>query len=389
MLFAEIPGLQETKQKLIQGMRQNHLAHALLFHGQQGSATLPMALALATYINCETPGEEDACGKCAACLKMNKFIHPDLNFTFPVPGSVFSAKKKTDEEEDEPKVDINKPWRSFLQAQPYGNLQDWIDLAGFSAKVAISVKMSRQIIKTLSLKSFEGGYKTVLIWCPELMNLQAANAILKILEEPPEKTLFLLVSTQPEQLLTTILSRTQKVSIRGFTDLEIKEHLIKNDRCNQQVADQLAPLADGNLRVAYRLVEEIKDESTTYFRDWMRSCYNAKLNEMLNFSEQFATLGKEGQKSLLLTGVNILRECLLDKNQLVKLMRSTPHDREFIGNFGKNVLSEKKILAMYDLLNRTHYHLDRFANPKITFLDLTFSLARIIRMKETNEENHR
>jgi DNA polymerase III subunit delta' len=389
MLFAEIPGLQETKQKLIQGMRQNHLAHALLFHGQEGSATLPMALALATYVNCENPGEEDACGKCAACLKMNKLIHPDLNFTFPVPGSVFSSKKKDEEDEDEPKVDINKPWRTFLLGQPYGNLQDWIDLAGFSAKVAISVKMGRQIIKTLSLKSFEGGYKTMVIWQPELMNLQAANAILKILEEPPEKTLFLLVSSQPEQLLTTILSRTQKVSIRGFTDLEIKGHLVNKDLCNQQVADQLAPLADGNLRVAYRLVEEVKDESTTYFRDWMRSCYNAKLNEMLNHSEQFATLGKEGQKTLLLTGVNILRECLLDKNQLVKLMRSSSRDREFIGNFGKNVLSEKKILAMYELLNQSHYHLERYANPKITFLDLTFSLAKIIRMKETNEENHR
>ncbi len=389
MLFADIPGLQETKQKLIQSMRQNHLAHALLFHGQEGTATLPMALALATYVNCESPGEEDACGNCAACTKMEKLIHPDMNFTFPVPGYVFSGKKKADEEEDQPKMDINKPWRSFLTEQPYGNLQDWNERAGFTASVAISVKMGRQIIKTLSLKSFEGGYKTMLIWCPELMNVSAANAILKILEEPPEKTLFLLVSSQPEQLLTTILSRTQKVSIRAFSDEEIKSHLIGSGRCSHQVADQLAPLADGNLRIAYKLVEEVKDESTVYFRDWMRSCYNARLNEMLHHSEQFASLGKEAQKTLLLTGVNILRECLLDKNQLVNLMRSSSRDREFITNFGKNVLSERKILAMYEVLNQTHYHLERNANPKITFLDLTFSLAKIIRMKEQHEENYR
>ncbi|WP_114751689.1 DNA polymerase III subunit [Pleomorphovibrio marinus] len=389
MLFSEIPGLEETKQKIIQAIRQNHLAHALLIHGQEGSAIVPMALALATYVNCESPTDKDACGTCAACVKMSKLIHPDMNFTFPVPGSVFSNKKKGEEEDEEPKVDINKPWRSFLLSQPYGGIQDWIDHAEFSSRVAISVKMGRQIIKTLSLKSFEGGYKTMLIWCPELMNSQAANAILKILEEPPEKTLFLLVSTHPEQLLTTILSRTQKISVRGFTDQEIKDHLVVSGLSSQQVADQLAPLADGNMRAAYRLVEEVQDKSTVKFRDWMRACYNARINEMLAFSEEFAILGKESQKTLLLTGMNILRECLLDKNQLVKLMRSSSQDRKFIGDFGKNVLTEKKILGMYHSLNESHYHLERNANPKIIFLDLTFSLAKTIRMEETHEESHR
>jgi DNA polymerase III subunit delta' len=385
MLFSSIPGLEETKSKLIQAIRHDHLAHALLIHGPEGSATLPMALGLATYVNCENPGEHDSCGTCGSCLKSGKLIHPDLNFAFPIP----SISNKDGDEDTEKKVDLLKLWRSFTLDQPYGNLHDWVTSIGINKQLSISKGASKQLIQALSLKSFEGGYKIMLIWYPENMHTAAANAILKILEEPPEKTLFLLVCHHPEQLLTTIMSRTQKISIRAFSDEEIKTHLVTNGICDQAVADQLVPLADGNLREAYRLTEKVVDQNTAQFKAWMRECYTLNINDLNSRMDKFSEQDKESQKHLFLTGINVLRECLLDASQLKKLMRTAPEDIQFIEKFGRNTLSSSKILEMYEKLGDAHYHLERNGNPKILFMDLSLQLATILKTKEIHEENHR
>lgn len=377
MLFSSIPGLTEIKEKLVRTIRSNHLAHALLLYGPEGSASLPMALALATYVNCGHPGENDACGECSACQKMAKLIHPDVGFTLPIPSK--SAKEEQDEDKGN---SILNPWRSFALQTPYGNLQDWIVHNGFKKQLNISKGASKQLIKTLSLKSFEGGYKIMLIWSPEFMHPSAANAILKILEEPPEKTLFLLVSHQPDLLLNTILSRTQKILVRGFTDQEIKDHLITGGFCSSAAAQQIAPLADGSMREAYRLVDQVQDENTAKFRDWMRICYDLDINGIVSLADGFNEKDKEAQKTLILTGLNTLRESLLDKSQLESLMRTSASDREFIGKFGKNALTEEKIVSLYQILNNAHYHLERNASPKILFADLSFNVARILRRKE-------
>ncbi|UCS95085.1 hypothetical protein KZP23_08765 [Echinicola marina] len=380
MLFSSIPGLQETKDKLIKAIKNNHLAHALLFHGPEGSANLKMALALATYVNCENPSEQDACGVCSACQKMAKLVHPDLSFTFPVPGSLV----KEDDDGNGKKVDILGPWREFVLQRPYGSLQDWIYHNGFEKKqLNISKAAAKQIIKTISLKSFEGGYKVILVWIPELMHTASANALLKVLEEPPEKTLFLMIAHQPEQLLTTILSRTQKVLVRAFTDEEIKDHLIAEGLCSREAGMQIAPLANGNMREAYRLADQVVDENTAKFRDWMRLCFTLDINNILSWSDNFQTLDKEGQKALFLTGLNILRESLLKRSQLEDLMRTAPNDMEFIENFSLKALTENKILSIYQLLNTAHYHLERNANAKILFADLSFNMAKVLRKKET------
>ncbi|HSI74968.1 MAG TPA: hypothetical protein VK957_03700 [Lunatimonas sp.] len=384
MLFSSIPGLEETKSKLIQAIRQDHLAHALLIHGPEGSAALPMAFALASFINCENPSEEDSCGVCSSCQKLGKLIHPDLNFSFPSP----SISNKDGDEDGEKKVDILKLWRTFAINHPYGNLHDWVNSIGINKQLSISKGAAKQLIQTLSLKSFEGGYKIMLIWYPELMHPFAANAILKILEEPPEKTLFLLVSHHPEQLLTTIMSRTQKIAIRGFTDEEIKTHLVVSGICNQAVADQLTPLADGNLREAYRLSDQVVDQNTAHFKDWMRECYSLNINELNSRLDRFTEQDKEGQKNLLLTGINVLRECLLDSSQLKKLMRTAPEDLQFIEKFGRNTLTSTKILGLYGKLSDAHYHLERNANPKILFMDLSLQVATILKSKEVHENEH-
>ncbi len=376
MLFSAIPGLDEIKDKLVTAVKTNHLAHALLLHGPEGSANLKIALALATYLICKNRGEHDACGACDSCQKMAKLIHPDLNFTFPIPG-----KPKEEDKEEEGKNDILASWRKFVLDTGYGNLQDWVSHNAFTKQLNISKNAAKNVIQTVSLKSFEGGYKIILVWCPELMHVTAANALLKVLEEPPGQTLFLLVAQQPDQLLNTILSRTQKVLVRGFTDEEIREHLLSGGLCGQEAAMQIAPLADGSMREAYRLVDQVADENTAKFRDWMRICYNLDINSIVSQVERFAEQDKENQKLLFLTGLNTLRESLLSKSQLSNLMRAAPSDRKFIEDFGKNVLTEDKITALYQLLNDSYYHLERNANVKILFADVSFHAGRILRKK--------
>lgn len=378
MLFSSIPGLGDTKEKLINAIKNDHLAHALLFHGKEGSPNLSLALALATYVNCNDPGESDACGKCPSCLKMEKLIHPDVNFAIPLPAPP-KKKGKEKEESEEGKIDYLAFWRSFVREKTYGNFQDWNAHLAINKPLSISKSAAKEIVKTLSLKSFEGGYKMMVIWAPETMNLSSANALLKILEEPPAKTLFLMVSQQHENLLTTILSRTQKIHARNFSDEEIQNFLVKSGLSNTVAAQQIAPLADGNMREAILLSQNVEDKNTLLFRDWLRDCYSVDISSLLRFSEQVSASGKEAQKSLILTGVNVIRESLLNRAQLPNLMRTNDTDREFIVKFSSTVLNDEKLTKIYTLLNDAHYHLERNANSKILFLDLAFSLAKIIK----------
>lgn len=380
MLFSNIPGLEEVKEKIIQAVKNNHLAHALLFHGPEGSANLKMALALATYLHCEQAQDHDACGTCPSCQRMAKLVHPDMNFAFPMPGT---GESKEDEEEKK-KIDFVGAFRDFAINSAYGNISDWIYQNDFEKKqLNISKAAARQIIRTLSLKSFEGGYKIMLIWAPEYMNSSSANSLLKILEEPPAKTVFLLVTSQPEQLLTTILSRTQKIMIRAFTDEEIMAHLVSEDLCSREAATQIAPLADGNMREAYRMVDQVEDENTVMIRDWFRACYSIQINEMLSFVELFSSKDKEAQKSLLLSGINVIREVMLDKSQVYDLMRSADTDRDFIHKLGVNVLDEDKLSKIYELLNQAYYFIERNANIRILYTDLSFKIARIMKPLQT------
>lgn len=371
MQFAEIPGLPETKEKLLNAVKNNHLAHALLFHGPEGSANLTMALALATYLYCENKTETDSCGVCAGCQRMKKLILPDLSFAFPV---VASSKEDDSGDEDE-KSDVLANWRKFVLEQPYGNVHDFIYFNGFKKKqLNISKAAARKIIQTLSLMSFEGGYKIMLIWAPEFLHSAAANSLLKIIEEPPAKTIFLLVTSQADQLLTTILSRTQKILVRAFDDEEIKSHLVNAGLCDAKAAEQIAMLADGNLREAYRLLDNVEDQTVRQVRDWFRLCISKNIKEIFTLSEEFHKYDKEAQKSLMLAGLNVSREIMLKNLDLDKLLRTTDEDRDFINKISKNVLTETHAVQLYDAFNEAHYHLERNGNAKMIFTDLSMNI---------------
>ena len=373
MQFAAIPGLPETKEKLLNAVKMNHLAHALLFHGPEGSANLTLALALASYLYCEQKSETDSCGTCGSCQRMNKLILPDLNFAFPV---VASSKEEDGEEEGkDEKSDLLGNWRKFVLGQPYGNVHDFIYFNGFEKKqLNITKAAARKMIQTLSLMSFEGGYKIMLIWAPEYLHPSAANALLKIIEEPPAKTLFLLVTSQADQLLTTILSRTQKILVRAFSDEEVSSHLVDSGLCDSKAAAQIAMLADGNLRAAYRLIDQVEDQTVRQLRDWFRLCATKNLKELFLLSEDFHKADKESQKSLMLAGLNVTREILLKNLDLDHLLRTTDEDRTFINNISKKMLTEEHAEKLYQTFNAAHYHLERNGNAKMIFTDLSMEI---------------
>jgi len=373
MQFAAIPGLPETKEKLLNAVKLNHLAHALLFHGPEGSANLTLALALASYLYCEQKSETDSCGTCGSCQRMNKLILPDLNFAFPVVAS--SKEEEGDEDGKDEKSDLLGNWRKFVLGQPYGNVHDFIYFNGFEKKqLNITKAAARKMIQTLSLMSFEGGYKIMLIWAPEYLHPSAANALLKIIEEPPAKTLFLLVTSQADQLLTTILSRTQKILVRAFTDEEVSSHLVDSELCDSKAAAQIAMLADGNLRAAYRLIDQVEDQTVRQLRDWFRLCATKNLKELFLLSEDFHKADKESQKSLMLAGLNVTREILLKNLDLDHLLRTTDEDRTFINNISKKMLTEEHAEKLYQTFNAAHYHLERNGNAKMIFTDLSMEI---------------
>ncbi len=391
MQFADIPGLKETKESLIHAAQEGYVAHAQLFLGSEGSAKLAMALAYATYLNADQPKSDGNVGNGSSTSKLLKFIHPDVHFVFPV-----SATKNISGK-DVVSDSYIKAWRSFISEQPYGTTVDWSVYFGAENKqLNISKEESRNIIRKLSLKSFEGRYKIVILWMPEYLHPSAANGILKILEEPPQKTLFLLVAQDAEKLLPTIISRTQIVDIRAFSDDEIINYLAKREGVEDpqdarfQRFRQIATLADGNLNQALQLANEVEEDSHQFFRDWMRLCYTRKYSKLVEMTDQLPKLGKEAQKGLMRYGLSMMRETLMllaaegleEDDTLItaekNLIRLQGEELKFVTNFSK-VMSFEKVERIAQLFNQGFYHLERNANSKIIFLDISLQIGQQIR----------
>jgi len=374
MLFADVPGLNDLKQQLIKGVQQNHIAHAQLFLAKTGSANLPMALAYANYLNCENRGEQDACGICPSCTKNQKYIHPDFHFSFPVAAN--------DEiKADQAKVSNNflKYWRSFLLNDPFQSVEDWVDHIGVGNKqVNISREESRQIIKNLSLKAFEGQYKIMLIWLPEYLHPSAANALLKIIEEPSDKTVFLLVSNNQAKLLGTITSRTQSVYVPAYSDEEVAQFLVERHEVAPSKAKQLAHIAQGDLYKAISLKDDIADDTQKEFENWMRECYTADFSQLVKRSEQFHKWSKVNQQQWFIHAANVVREALIAGIQSDELLRIPIEHKQFVNNFSKTVSLERGS-EMNSILNDRAYYLERNASPKMTFMNVSIEFMKLFR----------
>lgn len=376
MKFSQVPGQLQPIRVLIDAIRADHLAHAQLFAGPAGALNLPLALACATYIHCENRGD-DACGQCAACSKSLKYIHPDTHFVFPV-----SKLGKDEKDEERFKAEVLKSWRSFLLETPYGTPDDWTNSYGGENKNAlISRNESREIIKSLALKPFESRFKVMIIWQPELMHPSAANGILKILEEPPPNTYFILVTNAADQLLPTILSRTQLLSVPLLQDEEIIAWLNAHRTVDSEIATRAALLADGKLAHAIKLAEGDEEDHATSFVEWIYACYEHKYGVLVGMADAFHELDKISQRNRLAYSLNMMRETLLELARAGDIRRSQHDHQDFVARFAEK-MDIKKIEKAYLFLNDASYHLERNGSAKMIFLDLSIRIAETVRPRQ-------
>ncbi|MBX2942593.1 MAG: DNA polymerase III subunit delta [Cyclobacteriaceae bacterium] len=372
MRFTDIPGLQEVKQKLVQSVQSNKMAHAQLIAGKEGALNLPLALAYATYIQCQNRTPDDACGVCAACSKNQKYIHPDLHFVFPL------SNIKNDKDVDRFKAEITKSWRSFLIEQPFGKLDDWTNSYGGENKQAlISREESRTIIKTLSLKSFESPYKIMVIWLPEYMHASAANGILKILEEPPENTFFLLVTNAADRLLPTIVSRTQRIQVPLLTDEDLDSYLQQHASLSETDRRNILQLADGDLNLALRLTQSDDNINQDLFAEWMRACFKKSYADLVRMADDFHQMDKLNQHNLFYYSIGMMRESLLYLAGSTSINRTQGGELKFIQDFSK-VLNILKIEKANQLMSSASYFLERNGSAKMIFLNLSLQLSAVL-----------
>lgn len=379
MLFSSIIGQQTVKQRLIQAVRDNRIAHAQLFFGAEGSGSLALAIAFAQYLSCEDRNENDSCGKCSSCIKYNKLIHPDLHFSYPT-APVKDRKAKSAEYAGE--------WREAVLANPYLSLQDWYEFIGIENKQGyMSVEESGEIIRHLTLKSYESKYRVMIIWMAEKMRTDAFNKLLKIIEEPPDNTIFILVTENYEQIIQTILSRTQLVKVNRISDKELSEAIKEKFNLGNQEAQRIVHLADGNYNVAQSLAKQESGsiEIEKEFIDWMRMCVMlnipGKQNEyfkMLNeWIDVMAKAGRERQKNFLHYGLEIARECLMTNYADLSLVRINDDVIPTFSRFVKFINYQNADLFTEEL-SKANFHIERNANPRILFLDLSFKMNKIL-----------
>ena len=379
-MFNKIFGNNKIKELLLQSVMEDRVPHAQLFLGQKGSANLALALAYAQFLCCTKKTNRDSCGICSSCTKHEKFSHPDLHFVFPVT-STPSVKSKPISHY------FLSEWRDILSDNPYFSLLDWLrHIRAENKQGMISVEESLQILKCLSLKPFESEVKIMLIWMPEKMNLQAANKLLKLLEEPPNKTYFLLVAENSENMLATVLSRTQLLRISPHQDSNVLDYLtsIGIDYDN---ASKVSSIVGGDLNNALHLLEHIEDldENAINFVKWMRLCFSAlklkDIDKLVSWTESMAKCGRELQKSFLLYTSNVMRDALLKNYGVKGIIQINVKGNNFNMERFSPYIHADNCFEVLEELNMAYLHIERNANPKILFLDTSFKLARLLHKK--------
>jgi DNA polymerase-3 subunit delta' len=377
MQFKQIVGQDAIKQRLITSVKENRVSHAQLFLGPGGSGSLPLAVAYAQYLSCENKLEDDSCGECSSCRKYQKLMHPDLHFSYP-----FFAKHK-----DDTAISFIEQWRAAFIANPYLSLDTWRGYLDAENKQAnINIAECHQIIKKLSFKPFESPYKILILWLPEYLDKEG-NALLKIIEEPQPNTLFLLVAQNQDQILNTILSRTQLIKIPPLGFDEIKEYLITQHNQTVDAATEIAYLSNGSLTEALTMLEYDNKGYHGQFVQWLRLCFANKGLEVMSFVDQASKMGSENQKNFVRYGINFLRECCLLLSGAGSLVHLPAHELETAQKM-TNVMNVPMAQAIVTELEKAHYHVERNGNPKILFLDVSLQIIKILSFKTIPKGTH-
>jgi len=395
MQFKDVIGQQQVQHHLLEMVQHNRLSHALLFLGKEGSGALPLANAFAQYVVCEKVQNKqkpvqagpslfgfdepqsatsnielptDSCGECLACIKASKFVHPDIHFSYPV-----IPKKSGDKPVS---TDYIKEWREFISLYPYGNDFDWLQFINAENRQGnITAEECNNIIHQLSLKSFESEYKILIMWMPEYLGKEG-NKLLKLIEEPPANTLFILVAENDEQVLPTILSRCQLVKIPLPEQPAIKQALIERAGASEESASQIAAIAEGNYREALQLLQHAEEDWISFLKDWLNFTIKKMLPEQLKWIEDTSKLGREKQKQLLLYFNHLLEQGIRLKVMGERLSLSEK-EKDFAQRLNK-IASVSQQQVIIEELDKAIYYIERNANSKMLFHALTIKLYHII-----------
>jgi DNA polymerase III subunit delta' len=359
--FSSILGQDKVKEKLIAQVKSNRISHAQLFSSTEGCNALPIAVAFGQYINCTNKEDEDSCGSCHSCNKYQQLIHPDLHFSFP-----FISQPKIREVADDY---INEFRKAFLE-NPSLNLNDWVTFMEESTKNPnINVNEIRNISKKLGLKAYEAEYKVMIIWLPEYLGLEG-NKLLKILEEPPDKTLFLLVSESPQMLLSTIISRTQHIKIPNYNRSEIESYLLNSNLTDLNKAKNIALLSNGNLNKAIKLSFEINTSLLLQVKNFFNICYKNDTQSVLNFIEKMKD--REEMKNFLLYTLEIIR--LSNISEILTTSNPNNEEEEKLAFTLSKLLNLDNRIKVYRTINQALYEIDRNGNMFLILINISLSL---------------
>ena len=371
MKFSDVIGQDEVKQRLRQMVAEERVPHALMFCGPQGSGKMALALAFASYLLCGNRADGDSCGGCQQCLMAERLSHPDLHFSYPVirPSGTGSEHKMSSE-------DFAAEWREMLLQGPYFTMDKWLAAMGAANQQALmGVGESDLLLKRLSLKSSQGGYKVVVMWLPERMNGECANKILKLLEEPPQQTVFVMVCEEPGRLLDTIRSRAQRIDIRRIDDGAIERALVERRGIDAEAARRLARAAGGSWLAA--LDELDADSEKRQFLDMfislMRLAYMRKIKDLRKWSDTAAALGREKQRRMLAYFLHLVRENFMYNFHNPQLCYMTRDEENFARNFAPYI-NEANVLEMSALMNTAMRDIGQNANAKIVFFDMATNI---------------
>jgi DNA polymerase III subunit delta' len=376
MQFKEVIGQELAKKGLLNLWHSNKLPHAMMLVGKEGTGGLPMALALAQFIFCENKQANDSCGNCPGCHKVQKLAHPDLHFSFPSitpkPGQKASSNYYMND------------FREFMKQSPYGSTFDWLQFINAENKQGnITAEECREIIDTLNLTAFEGGYKMQIIWRPEYLGKEG-NILLKLIEEPPQRTLILMVVEDVDDVLNTILSRTQQVHLLPLTPSEIGEYLVSKHHTEPRRAAQVAQLADGNFAQALQLLQYTGNDLLVPLREWFNGVFTNNGLMLNKWVEDMAKTGREQQKNFLLFTQQLLAHAMrmsLIPNHAPPL----PDDEAvFAGKLAQRKFSSDVYRTIDDAINKTVYHIERNANSKVQLLYLSIQMQYLIQGQELN-----
>jgi DNA polymerase-3 subunit delta' len=393
MLFKDVIGQQDVKQHLTEMVQHNRISHALLFLGKEGSGALPLAIAFAQYIVCEKVngkpaasagaslfGEEpaspltthhaqDACGVCGPCLKAQQLVHPDIHFSYPV-----IPRKAGDKPVS---TDYITEWRGFIAKHPYGNVYDWLQFIGAENKQGnITAQECNDIMRILSLKSFESEFKVLLLWMPEYLGTEG-NKLLKLIEEPPPNTLFLLVAESEALILPTIISRTQLVKVPALPAATVTEALVNRAGITAEQASQVASVAEGNYREALQLLQHAEDDWQLLLREWLNAILKNGPIAQVKWIDDTSKLGREKQKQFLRYFIHLLEQAVRVQAMGAQNLYLPENERDFAIRLNK-IANFPQQEAIIEELNKATYYIERNANAKMLFHALTIKMYHIM-----------